>query len=203
MLGTVLTLSELHAGQNPCALQLALSEPWIMTGRVYCLGYGTYAARADLRSIVPATQPHDEEPSVAQNQLPRGQRPDSATVNARRQQLAAEAAKPRRSWAVSDPAERTAIERDAKIVNELLTLLRRSASAEVLGVLESARGRRLVGDERPRTGSGAREQPPGSAAVRLSYGARAHEGASPGRGLGPGTCRRRSPDRRQVRSGLQ
>lgn len=138
LLGTVLTLSELGAGQQDlCAMQLALSEPWIMTGRVYCLGAGTYAARADLRTMVPATRPHDEEPDAAAYHLTPGQRPGFQEVNERRAQLAREAAQPRRTWAVNDPAERGAIDRDAKVVNEVLGLLRRPAPAEMLGVLEA------------------------------------------------------------------
>jgi hypothetical protein len=137
LLGTVLTLSELWEGQDPCAMQIALSEPWIMTGRVYCLGAGTYAARADLRTIVPATRPHDEEPDAAAYHLNPGQRPGFQEFNERRAQLAREAAQPRRTWAANDPAERGAIDRDAKVVNEVLGLLRRSAPAEMLGVLEA------------------------------------------------------------------
>jgi hypothetical protein len=131
LIGTVLTLG----GPNNCTLQLVLSEPWIMTGRMHCLGPETYAARADLRNAVAATHPIGPESDISENLSVT----EREALNRQRRQLDQQSAPPpaARVWAVTDPAERAAIDRDAKLVNELLGLLRRPASAEVLGALEA------------------------------------------------------------------
>jgi len=63
LIGTVLTLSMLTSS-GPCALQLVLSEPWIMSGLMHCTAQGSFLARVDLRKGFDSNHTVPDEPGT-------------------------------------------------------------------------------------------------------------------------------------------
>jgi len=166
LIGTVLTLSMLTSS-GPCALQLVLSEPWIMSGLMHCTAQGSFLARVDLRKGFDSNHTVPDEPGTYLTKdefvafQDRQERQQSEAISeALRRATMDQIAKaggsfppgiqppaPPPSVAPQKPdlgAERAAIERDAKILNDLFGLLRRRAPAEVLGTLEA-----LIQDNSP------------------------------------------------------
>ena len=133
LLGTTLTVGNVWAGQTPCAARLSLDSPWTMRGFVHCQGLGSYAASMNLRSVAITDPRLREELEPWIDGMPPAER--QRFLMDRDAKI--RTAPPPRAWPVTDPVERRAIDADAKVVSELLSLLRQTDAAVVLGALEA------------------------------------------------------------------